>query len=480
MFVCLYCDKTLGSKRTVRMHITNLHKANPDSTPLMYQQILVSPTNVKKILSGTKSGIKVINVDPVNVAVAHAGQSGVNDAGSEPPPGQDSTGSENVSNLEPEQVIQFAPGVGTSAPPPAHSNGQNKLKKKRKSKVVKVKEKTPGYDFRRLASLFSLPEFGEDFSPRSGTVVRNPVPIHIQPQAGFSLSSKQPQSGDCHVTSQPLPGDSHVTLQPQLGNSHGSSQYQPGDSHASLQPQLGNSPGSSQYQPGDSHASLQSQLGNSCGTPQPLPGDSQGTLQPHLGIFHGSSQYQPGDSHATLQPQLVNSHGTFQFLPADSHDTIQPQPQPGNSSGTFQPQLHSIPISDISEPQRTCVPLQSPLVSIHVADDQSVPVSIHDPVHHSLPTSTHVLAQAQTVTPTHPTPEQTNSDCDQSPWSPPSPGTHCEYISVEQPVNPRRAKFSVPYKKRPRGKCGDWETCSQCSLDHDCGECRNCQDKSLQ
>ena len=84
LFVCLYCDKTLGSKRTVRMHITNLHKANPDS-PLMFQQILVSPTNVKKILSGTKPGIKVINADSVNVTT-NAGKS-EECAVSESPPG---------------------------------------------------------------------------------------------------------------------------------------------------------------------------------------------------------------------------------------------------------------------------------------------------------------------------------------------------------------------------------------------------------
>ena len=43
----------------------------------------------------------------------------------------------------------------------------------------------------------------------------------------------------------------------------------------------------------------------------------------------------------------------------------------------------------------------------------------------------------------------------------------------------RSATFTVPYKKPPRGKCTNWENCPNCSLLVDCGQCRNCVDKSL-
>ena len=48
--------------------------------------------------------------------------------------------------------------------------------------------------------------------------------------------------------------------------------------------------------------------------------------------------------------------------------------------------------------------------------------------------------------------------------------------------NTRSTRF-VPYSKsskRPRGKCSTWESCPNCSIESDCGECRNCLDKSLQ
>ena len=40
-----------------------------------------------------------------------------------------------------------------------------------------------------------------------------------------------------------------------------------------------------------------------------------------------------------------------------------------------------------------------------------------------------------------------------------------------------RGRASV---KRPRGKCPDWESCSKCSVDTDCGECSNCLNKYRQ
>ena len=45
---------------------------------------------------------------------------------------------------------------------------------------------------------------------------------------------------------------------------------------------------------------------------------------------------------------------------------------------------------------------------------------------------------------------------------------------------PRRAKFSVPFKKKVRGKCSEWENCPNCTIEIDCGLCRYCTDKTLQ
>jgi hypothetical protein len=72
LFVCQYCDKKLGSKRTVRMHISNRHNADPDN-PVMYEEIFVSPRDVKKLLKGLSPNpegegkIKVMNLGPEKV-----------------------------------------------------------------------------------------------------------------------------------------------------------------------------------------------------------------------------------------------------------------------------------------------------------------------------------------------------------------------------------------------------------------------------
>ena len=40
---------------------------------------------------------------------------------------------------------------------------------------------------------------------------------------------------------------------------------------------------------------------------------------------------------------------------------------------------------------------------------------------------------------------------------------------------PERRHFQVPYKRKPpRGKCSNWLSCTNCSRDTDCGECKFC------
>ena len=70
-------------------------------------------------------------------------------------------------------------------------------------------------------------------------------------------------------------------------------------------------------------------------------------------------------------------------------------------------------------------------------------------------------------------------------YLPPSPSPINNNLLSVDPISAlpaRHPKFTVPYKnkKPPRGKCVDWETCVNCSLNYDCGECVNCSDNSLQ
>ena len=46
---CQYCDKILGRKRTVLMHISNIHKADGEN-PVMYSPMTVSPKDVDSLL----------------------------------------------------------------------------------------------------------------------------------------------------------------------------------------------------------------------------------------------------------------------------------------------------------------------------------------------------------------------------------------------------------------------------------------------
>ena len=49
LFVCQFCQKKLSSNRTVRMHIKNIHREDPEN-PVKYDQILVSSKEVNALL----------------------------------------------------------------------------------------------------------------------------------------------------------------------------------------------------------------------------------------------------------------------------------------------------------------------------------------------------------------------------------------------------------------------------------------------
>ena len=55
LFVCDICQKKLSTRKTVRMHIQNIHKVDPEN-PVRYHRVLVSPRVVKNFLNRGSSG----------------------------------------------------------------------------------------------------------------------------------------------------------------------------------------------------------------------------------------------------------------------------------------------------------------------------------------------------------------------------------------------------------------------------------------
>ena len=126
------------------MHIKNIHKEDPEN-PVKYDQILVSPKEVNKLLTAETAGdgktsgrvvLAAISEDFVNVDVIEPVED-IRPAIAEPDTGQ---------------LID----INVSGP----KTGNLKVKHPKKSKVkAKKKDKVACYDFRRLSNLFNNPEF---------------------------------------------------------------------------------------------------------------------------------------------------------------------------------------------------------------------------------------------------------------------------------------------------------------------------------
>ena len=62
LFVCKYCDKILSCMKSVKCHITMKHKVDPEN-PIMYHDILVSPTEVDVLLGKKTNKSSSITAD---------------------------------------------------------------------------------------------------------------------------------------------------------------------------------------------------------------------------------------------------------------------------------------------------------------------------------------------------------------------------------------------------------------------------------
>ena len=62
LFVCKYCDKILSCMKSVRCHITMKHRVDPEN-PIMYHDILVSPTEVDVLLGKKTNKSSSITAD---------------------------------------------------------------------------------------------------------------------------------------------------------------------------------------------------------------------------------------------------------------------------------------------------------------------------------------------------------------------------------------------------------------------------------
>lgn len=194
LFVCEYCDKKLGSKRTVKMHINNLHQQDPEN-PLMYHSILVSPKDVNNLLGRLSrdqaADTPIIpkvpegNVDsgnlervtgnhPENVCGSDVNHKNVITVDTE----------ENVLSVEPSENVSTTPSVqvknSTLIPLEKVSVDPCKKKPKRVKKVKVKKEQTPCYDYRRLANIFNTPELVDITSSEES----EPSSSHLAPTTG--------------------------------------------------------------------------------------------------------------------------------------------------------------------------------------------------------------------------------------------------------------------------------------------------------
>ena len=124
LFVCQICEKHLSSKRTVRLHISNLHKADPDN-PLMYHSILASPKEVSKLLKklpdNNNGGGEMINPDGEKVTNLEPGSSNTV---------MESELEKNLDNGEESVSVDSQPGCDELLPP--NKNYENISKKIKK------------------------------------------------------------------------------------------------------------------------------------------------------------------------------------------------------------------------------------------------------------------------------------------------------------------------------------------------------------
>ena len=431
LFVCQYRDKNLSSKRTVKMHITSKHNADPDN-PQMYHVKLVSPGDVNKLLN---------RVNTATEKVTGTATEKVTDTATEKVTGPEA---EKVTGPETEKVT--GPEAEKVTDPETEEIGEQEAdqvtdKDKGIHNLINhgiIVEAEPTRS--KLSNQFSKPDLGQDLVRRSSTkpqtVVTHqaPLSVHITDPVLSSISSHQGS-----INSQDHRGEETTYLPP---------------------PQPPN---------------VTSQI-------SPLPISNEGQVSPpHLngeGLVLLPDQVLP--PHLPGEGQLLSGHLTSagECQVSEVHQTLAPQ-QASEGSDLPLPVLGGGQYLQPSDGQM--------IVSQITSDGQVILHCVDGPGQFLPPQGYHFYPlNVSSLSPQPPPPYyQTTSDGD-PPCEQPMSGSSTRYDqSAHQSLQStlqlqKRSAFTVPYSKRPRGKCTDWLNCENCSLDVDCGECRNCLDKSLQ
>ena len=495
IFVCQYCDKNLSSKRTVKMHITNQHKADPDNPP-MYHVRLVSPGEVNKMLNRVNTGTEnVKNTAVENVPVTAAenvkdnGTENVTETATEKVIGPETETDEIVEHGA-DQVTDNLINHGIVTNTTRIDLGKVKPKKtkkpKLKVKLKKEKDNNSCYDFKRLSNHFSKPDLGQDLIRRSSTKpqtgVTNITPMSVQSKDPIN-SHQGPKNSHDHLSD-----EQHLPHGQVLPPNHLTGQVLPPNhlTGEGLHPHhlTGEGQVLLPHHPTGEGQGLQPHhlAGEGQGLqPHHLAGESQG-LQPH----HLAGEGQVLPPHLMSEGQVLPGHLiSGSEIEVRAHNAVSAVKQtlaPSQLTG----EVNDLPLHFLSgghvQPSNSQV-----IVSQITSDGQVI-------LHHVDGPGQFLPPQPQgynlyplnflNLLPPHPC-DQTILDGD-PPCEQPMSGSstlydqsaHQSLLSTLQ--RQKRSAFTVPYSKRPRGKCTDWLNCENCSLDVDCGECRNCLDKSLQ
>ena len=220
LFVCDYCGKTLSCEKSVKCHISLKHKVDPEN-PIMFHDILVSPTQVDSLLGKIKSkkgprkiaaekesrildgagstvmemtGQEItnskINGDPGIIgAPSTADQSEIRErqAVTEPQAGQALTESRDRQGVtEPNSWQEVTESRDRLA-----VTGQIVVKTTHKTKIEK--RKFSNYNYRKLANQFSLSAPREDPSPPPQPSNQLDIGIQLEESSSISHGEKLPE-----------------------------------------------------------------------------------------------------------------------------------------------------------------------------------------------------------------------------------------------------------------------------------------------
>ena len=228
---CQYCDKILGRKRTVLMHISNIHKADGEN-PVMYSPMTVSPKDVESLLKPktVKSELKVTKSvshvphqtpepqqtqEPQQTPEPQQNQEPLqNQTPQQTQKSQETPEPQLIPSLQQTMEPQLTPNLEATKSKKAKVIAQKvksekpKLKSekpKAKSEKPKVKSEKPkaesvrsAYDFKRLVVHFDNPELVENAKP-SSRKESDPRNSHVPEQQPTISNSESFPTGESNA-----------------------------------------------------------------------------------------------------------------------------------------------------------------------------------------------------------------------------------------------------------------------------------------